>query len=31
MKIWENGDKYEGDWKDDERVGEGILTWANGN
>eukprot|EP01031_Cornospumella_fuschlensis_P024824 gene24824-29998_t len=29
--TWTNGDKYEGEWKDDGRVGEGVMTWANGN
>jgi hypothetical protein len=26
-----NGDKYDGDYKDDKRNGKGIVTYANGN
>jgi len=26
----ENGDKYEGDWKDDLKNGKGVIYYANG-
>ena len=26
-----NGDKYDGDWKDDNKDGKGIYSDANGN
>jgi len=26
-----NGDRYEGDWKNNERNGYGIFFWNNGN
>ena len=29
--IWDNGDKYEGNWENDEREGEGIQFSANGD
>ena len=25
-----NGDKYDGQWKDDKMHGEGTFTWTNG-
>jgi hypothetical protein len=25
------GGRYEGDWRDDDRTGRGIYTWANGD
>jgi len=28
--IYENGDKYEGEWKDDKRSGVGIYTFGEG-
>ncbi len=28
--IWDNGDKYVGEWKDDKRHGQGINTWGEG-
>ena len=28
--TWENGDKYEGHWKDDKKEGKGIFTWIQG-
>ena len=28
--TWPDGDKYEGQWKDDEKSGHGILIDANG-
>jgi len=28
---YNNGDKYVGDWKNDEREGTGVLTYANGD
>jgi len=28
--IWANGDKYDGEWKNDKRNGYGTFTWANG-
>ena len=24
---WSNGDKYEGDWKNGNRTGDGVYTW----
>ena len=29
--YWKNGDKYVGDYKNDERTGYGTYTWANGD
>lgn len=29
--IWANGEKYTGEWKDDERTGQGSFTWSNGD
>ena len=29
--IYENKDKYNGDWKNDKYEGYGIYIWANGN
>jgi hypothetical protein len=29
--TYANGDKYEGEWKDDLKNGQGTFTWANGN
>ena len=29
--TWNNGDKYVGEYKDDERNGQGTYTWNNGN
>ena len=29
--IWDNGDKYVGEWKDDKQHGQGTLTYADGN
>ena len=28
--IWDNGDKYVGEWKDDKRHGQGTYTYING-
>ena len=28
--IWDNGDIYVGEWKDDKRHGQGINTWGKG-
>ena len=25
-----NGSRYEGEWKDDEPEGEGVMTWSDG-
>ena len=30
-KIYENGDQYEGEFKDDNMNGQGVLTYPNGN
>jgi hypothetical protein len=30
MATYGNGDKYEGDWKDDKRHGQGVFTCVNG-
>ena len=29
--IWENGDKYVGEWKNDKYHGQGTFTWENGD
>ena len=29
--VWEDGQKYVGDWKDDKQHGQGTLTSASGN
>ena len=29
--YWENGDRYEGEWKNDEREGKGIYYLNNGD
>ena len=29
--TYSDGAKYEGDWKDGKRHGQGTLTWTNGN
>ena len=29
--TYPNGDKYVGEWRDNERTGQGTSTWANGN
>jgi len=29
--VYTNGDKYEGNWENNDRSGIGIFTWANGN
>merc|ERR1712146_272366 len=31
VKIWANGDKYDGEWKNGKKEGHGVLTWANGD
>ena len=28
--TWPTGDVYDGEWKDDERYGRGVMTFANG-
>ena len=28
--AWDNGDKYEGEWKDDKMHGKGTIIFANG-
>lgn len=28
---FQNGDKYEGDWKDGQKHGQGVYTWKNGD
>ena len=28
--YWINGDKYEGDWKNDLKDGKGIIYWIDG-
>ena len=30
-KYFANGDIYIGDWVNDEKVGEGVFTWADGD
>ncbi|MBT6271649.1 MAG: hypothetical protein HOI93_05410, partial [Rhodobacteraceae bacterium] len=29
--VWEDGQKYVGDWKDDKQHGQGSSTFANGD
>ena len=29
-KIFPNGDKYEGEWKNNKMHGAGVFTWSNG-
>lgn len=29
--VWQNGDRYEGEWVDDKKYGRGTMVWANGN
>jgi len=29
-KIYTDGKKYEGDWKDGKQNGNGIMTWPSG-
>lgn len=31
IKKWVNGDLYSGEWKSDNREGEGQFVWSNGN
>ena len=31
MHIWPNGDKYEGEWFDDQKHGQGTFTWSDGD
>ena len=31
IMYWNNGDVYEGDWKNDKRKGEGITSKKNGD
>ena len=28
--VWPDGKKYDGDWKEGERVGQGTSTWPDG-
>ena len=30
-QVWENGNKYIGDWKDGKQHGQGSSTFANGD
>ncbi len=30
-KVYANGDRYEGDWKDGKRTGRGVIVWGSGN
>ena len=29
--YWNDGDKYEGEWKNNKREGKGIMFYTNGN
>ena len=29
--YWKNGDRYEGDYKNDKREGKGIMYWNDGD
>ena len=31
MYVWDDGNKYVGEWKDDKRDGQGTYTYANGD
>eukprot|EP01031_Cornospumella_fuschlensis_P024823 gene24823-29997_t len=31
MFTWANGNKYEGDLKNNKKHGKGVYTWANGD
>jgi formylglycine-generating enzyme required for sulfatase activity len=31
VHVWENGDRYEGEWKDGQREGQGVMVFANGD
>ena len=31
IKYWNDGSRYEGDWKNDKREGKGIFYWKNGD
>lgn len=31
VKVWANGDRYEGEWREDKQHGRGIYMWANGD
>ena len=31
MKIWSDGDSYEGGWNEDKKYGKGNYHWANGD
>ena len=31
MFTYANGNKYDGEWKDDKKNGRGVYTFANGN
>ena len=30
-QVWKNGDRYEGEWSNDELSGQGVLTYKNGD
>lgn len=30
MRVWHNGDRYNGDWSEGKRHGNGALKYANG-